>query len=260
MRKIFSKQTLVAFILGAILFGGIGVYAVEELRVVPNPFQVEIDGQASTVDAYNINGYTYLKLADMRQTGLKVVFNETDSIIEITSQPTPQPVLTTPQPTQVPSITPVPTPQPTSQPTLIFTPQYTPVPTSEATSVSTPTPTPTPQPTSEPTPVPTLAPTPIPTPDYTAVYNSALSSLASQYNADIAAIEVQCNNTINKAISDYDAWRYSQLQRGIGLHIDPEGYKITVMNINSQYLAQKDARTATYNSGISTLKSQYGIQ
>lgn len=61
------------------------VYADDGLVVNPNPFPVLINGVVTEVEAFNINGYTYLKLADMSKAGLEVKFNETLRRIEITS-------------------------------------------------------------------------------------------------------------------------------------------------------------------------------
>jgi hypothetical protein len=61
------------------------VYADDGLVVNPNPFPVLINGVVTEVEAFNINGYTYLKLADMSKAGLEVKFNETLRRIEIFS-------------------------------------------------------------------------------------------------------------------------------------------------------------------------------
>ena len=79
------KKIIIGFIVGALMFGIIPVMAEGELSVTPNPFPVVIDGVVAEVEGYNINGYTFLKLADIGKTGLTVKFNETDGQIEITS-------------------------------------------------------------------------------------------------------------------------------------------------------------------------------
>jgi hypothetical protein len=81
---IMKKGFIIGFIIAAFLFGGI-TYAAEELIVNPNPYPVLINGVETPVEAYNINGFTYLKLADMSKAGLLVKFNETDKRIEIGS-------------------------------------------------------------------------------------------------------------------------------------------------------------------------------
>lgn len=90
------KKFIIGFIVGALMFGIIPVMAQEGLTVVPNPFPVLIDGVVTEVEGYNINGYTFLKLADFGKAGLTVKFNETDKQIEISSTKkaviTPEPI------------------------------------------------------------------------------------------------------------------------------------------------------------------------
>jgi hypothetical protein len=90
------KKIIIGFIVGALMFGIIPVMAEGELTVVPNPFPVLIDGVVTEVEGYNINGYTFLKLADFGKAGLTVKFNETDKQIEISSTKkaviTPEPI------------------------------------------------------------------------------------------------------------------------------------------------------------------------
>lgn len=78
------KKTVFGIIIGMFLSTSIA-YAAVELKVVSNPFPVYINGIQTEVDAYNINGYTYLKLADMSKAGLEVKFNETQRRIEVLS-------------------------------------------------------------------------------------------------------------------------------------------------------------------------------
>jgi hypothetical protein len=90
------KKIIIGFIVGALMFSIIPVMAQEGLTVVPNPFPVVIDGVVTEVEGYNINGYTFLKLADFGKAGLTVKFNETDKQIEISSTKkaviTPEPI------------------------------------------------------------------------------------------------------------------------------------------------------------------------
>jgi len=90
------KKFIIGFIVGALMFCIIPVMAQEGLTVVPNPFPVLIDGVVTEVEGYNINGYTFLKLADFGKAGLTVKFNETDKQIEISSTKkaviTPEPI------------------------------------------------------------------------------------------------------------------------------------------------------------------------
>lgn len=82
------KKVVFGLILGLLLSTGI-VCAAEELVIKPNTFPVYINGVKTEVEGYNINGFTFLKLADFSKAGLTVKFNETDKQIEVTSsQPT----------------------------------------------------------------------------------------------------------------------------------------------------------------------------
>jgi hypothetical protein len=84
MKKINFKSLLIGLIIGGILFSGITVSAIEGLNVNPNPFPILIDGVVTEVEAYNINGYTYLKLAEVgKATNASVKFNEVDRQIEV---------------------------------------------------------------------------------------------------------------------------------------------------------------------------------
>lgn len=82
MKKI--KHMLIGFVLGLIVCIGLPVFA-EALNIVLNPFPVLINGVETEVEGYNINGSTFLKLADFKKAGLTVKFNETDRQIEITT-------------------------------------------------------------------------------------------------------------------------------------------------------------------------------
>ena len=79
------KQFMIGFLVGALLFSLSPVFAEGELNIINNPFPILINGQVAEVEGYNINGYTFLKLADFGKTGLVVKFNETEKRIEIES-------------------------------------------------------------------------------------------------------------------------------------------------------------------------------
>ncbi len=79
------KKFILGFILGSLIFGATAALAEEALQVKLNPFPILINGIKSDVEGYNINGFTFLKLADFKKTGLKVAFNETEKQIEIES-------------------------------------------------------------------------------------------------------------------------------------------------------------------------------
>lgn len=80
------KQFIIGLLIGTILFSSIGVCAEEVLNVIANPYPVFVNGQEIQVEAYNINGFTFLKLADVGKVlDSTVSFNETEKRIEITS-------------------------------------------------------------------------------------------------------------------------------------------------------------------------------
>ena len=76
------KKFLSGLIVGLLVSVSLTAFAVQ-LKVVPNPFPVFINGDKAQVDAYNINGSTYLKLSDLKTAGLDVKF--ADSKINIAS-------------------------------------------------------------------------------------------------------------------------------------------------------------------------------
>jgi hypothetical protein len=219
MKKYFNKQTFTAFILGAILFTSVGVFA-ETQNITLNPYPVLINGTVSTVGAYNIDGYTYLKLADMRQTGLKVVFNETDSKIEITS-------------TSAESTITVPTPEPTTP------------------SQTTPS-----QETAQPT---ETTPEPEPAPDLT-VYNAKLDLLTETYNQDIKEITSDAQEKASQLSQDFykkypNAKREDSVNGGHLFKLLDENIDI----VNKKAEEQKTLRTKAYDVEVTVLKQQYGI-
>lgn len=84
------KKIVFGLILGILLSSGVAYAA--EMVVKPNAFPVIVNGDVVDVEAYNIDGYTFLKLRDFEKAGLIVKFNETRRQIEITSnQPNGEP-------------------------------------------------------------------------------------------------------------------------------------------------------------------------
>jgi hypothetical protein len=82
------KQFGIGLIVGAILFSSIGVFA-EGLTVLLNQFPIVINGQQAEVEAYNINGRTFLALGDVaKYFDATAVFNETTKRIDINSATT----------------------------------------------------------------------------------------------------------------------------------------------------------------------------
>ena len=79
------KQFMIGFLVGALVFSLSPVFAEVKYNIMENPFPVFINGKMERVEGYNINGYTFLKLADFSKAGLEVKFNETEKRIEIES-------------------------------------------------------------------------------------------------------------------------------------------------------------------------------
>jgi hypothetical protein len=77
------KKFFAGLITGVLISLSVTAFAAVQLKVVPNPFPVFINGDQAQVDAYNINGSTYLKLSDLKTAGLDVTF--ADSKINVFS-------------------------------------------------------------------------------------------------------------------------------------------------------------------------------
>lgn len=111
MNKWFNKQTIVSFILGGILFSSAGVFAATQLNIVPNTFPIKINNNEVDLEAYNIEGITYLQLRDTTEV-LNAELDFKDNTIYINtnnvsgddniSESTPIPIITSiPTPTSV---------------------------------------------------------------------------------------------------------------------------------------------------------------
>lgn len=59
-----KKRFIAGFACGAVLFGTIGVFAVQYVAV-ENPFPVWLNGEEVKIEGYNINDNTYFKLRDI---------------------------------------------------------------------------------------------------------------------------------------------------------------------------------------------------
>ncbi len=79
------KKFISGLIIGILIALSITTFAAVELEIIPNPYEVLIDGNNSDVKGYNINGATYLKLTDFVEAGLGVTFNKDTKQIEITT-------------------------------------------------------------------------------------------------------------------------------------------------------------------------------
>jgi hypothetical protein len=78
-------KTYIAFLLVGLILGVSLPVVAADLRIIPNSFPVLINNVITPIDGYNINGYTYLRLADFKKLGLNVTFNVTKKQIEITA-------------------------------------------------------------------------------------------------------------------------------------------------------------------------------
>lgn len=79
------KKFFAGLITGIIIAISFTTYAAVQLKVVPNPFPVFINGDKAQVDAYNINGSTYFKGTDFKAAGLDVEYNKDKKQIEVKS-------------------------------------------------------------------------------------------------------------------------------------------------------------------------------
>lgn len=83
--KFKHKELFVGIVLGAMIFGGISIFADGTLNVYLNPFKITVNGVEKDIEGYNINEYSYFKLRDIgEQVGFDVDFKE-DTIMINTS-------------------------------------------------------------------------------------------------------------------------------------------------------------------------------
>lgn len=82
------RYLIVGLCICALLFGIFPSFAediLSSIQIKNNPFPIFVDGKQEKIQAYNIDGYTYLKLADVgKLLDATVKFNENESKIEIT--------------------------------------------------------------------------------------------------------------------------------------------------------------------------------
>jgi hypothetical protein len=84
------KQLITGIIIGFIMAFATTTFAAVELKILPNPYPILVNGVEQAIEGYNINGSTYLKLAGVgKATGSQVKFNGEAKQIEITTIPTP---------------------------------------------------------------------------------------------------------------------------------------------------------------------------
>ena len=78
-----KKQFIVGFVAGSVLFGSIGAFA-SNFTVVPNTFPVVMNGDAISMEGYNMKGNTYFKLRDIADKigGFDVDFKNNTIIVE----------------------------------------------------------------------------------------------------------------------------------------------------------------------------------
>jgi len=94
LNKYLNKQTVVAFAIGGILMTTATGIAATNYIVNENKFPILVNGIKMNIDALNINGSTYLKLADFgKVNNSRIIFNSKTKAIEI-GEPKNQPVST----------------------------------------------------------------------------------------------------------------------------------------------------------------------
>lgn len=77
-----SMLIILGVILGITL--KINVFADNQLDITKSNIPIFIDDEKAEVDAYNINGSTYMKISDINEkTSLDILFNEEENIINI---------------------------------------------------------------------------------------------------------------------------------------------------------------------------------
>lgn len=77
------KKYIAGLLTGIILSLSLTTFAAVKLEAIPSPFPILIDGIKSTIEAYNIKGSTYIKLADLKAAGVDANFNSEKKQIEI---------------------------------------------------------------------------------------------------------------------------------------------------------------------------------
>jgi len=75
------KKFTLGFVIGALLFSTVTVFAAGELIVNPNPFPIFVDGVRTEMEGYNINGSTYLKLREFEKLGVGIDFVDRQILI-----------------------------------------------------------------------------------------------------------------------------------------------------------------------------------
>ena len=81
------KDLIVGVVIGAILFGNVGIIASNIYNITPNPFKITVNGLSKNIEGYNINGSTYFKLRDIgNEVGFNVDFKENTIMIENTDE------------------------------------------------------------------------------------------------------------------------------------------------------------------------------
>jgi hypothetical protein len=93
------KKFIAGFLTCAILIFTLLTFGFAEgiLNVVLNPYPVYVNGSQVEVEGYNINGFTFLKIADIGKCfDSTVKFNETNPRIDINNNPTTKNIATQP--------------------------------------------------------------------------------------------------------------------------------------------------------------------
>lgn len=77
------KKYISGLLAGIIIATSLTAFAAAQLKVIPNPYPVFVDGTKANVQGYNINGSTYLKLSDLKSAGIDAKYNKDKKQIEV---------------------------------------------------------------------------------------------------------------------------------------------------------------------------------
>lgn len=79
------KKYISGLLTGIIIATSLTTFAAVQLKVVPNPYPVLVNGTKTNVQGYNINNSTYLKLSDLKSAGIDARYNKDKKQIEVKS-------------------------------------------------------------------------------------------------------------------------------------------------------------------------------
>ncbi len=79
------KKYISGLLTGIIIATSLTAFAAVQLKVIPNPYPVFVNGTKANVQGYNINGSTCLKLSDLKIVGIDAKYNKDKKHIEVKS-------------------------------------------------------------------------------------------------------------------------------------------------------------------------------